>query len=96
MMANPEKPTQPRRLLVFCSVLPTASSMFYCGNTSLVLQLFREVCLSGKRLGTLVPLKPRCKETSVPGKMDKHFYACANLNLLLDECQVFLPSRYPS
>jgi len=96
-MASPEKLTQPpRRLLAFFSALRAASSMFYCGNTSLVLQLFREVSLSGKRPGTLVLLKPRCRETSVPGKMDKHFYACANLNLLLDECQVFLPSRYPS
>jgi len=95
-MANPEKLTQPRRLLAFYSALQVASSMFYYGNTSLVLQSFREVCLSGKRPDTLVLLKPRCKETSVPGKMDKHFYACANLNLLLDECQVFLPSRFPS
>jgi len=95
-MVNLEKPAQPRRLLAFYSALQVASNMFYCGNTSLVLQSFREVYLSGKRLGTLVRLKPHCKETSVPGKMDKHFYACANLNLLLDECQVFLPSRYPS
>ncbi len=87
---------QPRRLLAFCSDLRAASSMFYYGNTSLVLQPFREVSLSGKRPGTLVLLKPHCRETSVPGKMDKHFYACASSNLLMDEFQLSLPSRYPS
>jgi hypothetical protein len=70
--------------------------MFYYENTSLVLQSFREVSLSDKRPGTLVLLKPHCRETSVPGKMDKHFYACASLNLLMDECQLSLPSRCPS
>jgi hypothetical protein len=96
-MASPEKPTQPlRRLFAFFSALRAASSMFYCENTSLALQSFQEVSLSGKRPDTLVLLKLRCRETSVPCKMDKHFYACANLNLLMDEFRLFLPSRCPS
>jgi hypothetical protein len=86
---------EPHRLLALCFVLQAASSMFYCENTSLVLLSFREVFLSGKRPDTLVLLKPRCKETSVPDRMDKRFYACANSNLLLDECRLSLPSRYP-
>ena len=86
---------QLRRLLSLSFALQAASSMFHYGNTSLALLLFQEVYLSSKKPDTLALLKPRYKETSVPDKMDKHFYACANLNLLTDECRLSLPSRYP-
>jgi hypothetical protein len=77
---------QSQRLLAVASALQVASSMSYCENTSLALQPFREACLSGKRPDTMALLKPHCKGTSAPDKMDKRFYACANLNLLMDVC----------
>jgi hypothetical protein len=84
-------------VLYFFAFLRDANNMFYYANNVPAPQTSQVEYFSCKRPDTLVlPSSHHWRETNVHDKMDRHFYAYANLNFQLDLFRWCLTIKRPS